>query len=358
MRPALTRGSLLLGVAGLSLGCGAKSGLELAPRDAGVIDGEPPAIDAASGLDATACLTDADCDDGLACSDDRCVRGACAHDYVSDRCNDGVFCDGLERCEPGVGCVSPGRSCDDGLACTVDVCSEAEQRCLATPDDDRCPLSARCDLARGCIPRALVHDERSLYELDLPSGELHDLGRSPIALTDIALAPDGTFYGASSSVAALVRVDARAGRYEPVVHVEGSFNALDVGPDGSLYGASNERVFVFDLARGRALEIARLPSGFESSGDLAFVEGALYLTARVIGPSTVPDVLFEIDLHGGLARSVGAIGYTCVWGLAPLGPRLYGVSCEGVVLEIDVATGAGAAIAPRLPHAFWGAASR
>lgn len=361
-RATLTLASLLALAPSVSLvGCGAKSGLEVPPPGASARDASI-ALDASTpgdgSIDASACRLDADCDDGLACSDDRCIDGACQHTYLSDRCDDRFFCNGLERCEPGVGCVSPGRACDDGVACTVDECSESLRRCVSRPEDFFCPLSFRCDAERGCTARALVHDERSLYELDLPGGELHDLGRFPVNLTDVALAPDGTLYGASSEIGALVRVDYHAVTYERVMRVGGAFNALDVAPDGRLFGAADDHVYLFDLARGEALEIATLPSGYISSGDIAFVDGELYVagTERTLsGPS---DVLFHVDIHGGVGEAVGTIGYPCVWGLAPFGARLYGVTCEGLLLELDLSTGAATFLASNPGHRFWGAASR
>jgi hypothetical protein len=337
--------------------CGAKTGLDRPEFDAGRPDAFA-ARDAFVPPDAPPeCRTDATCDDGLACSDDRCVGGSCQHTYLGDRCNDSIFCNGLEQCVPGVGCVSPGRTCDDGVACTEDFCAPDSDRCSAIPDDAACPLSFRCDLARGCLARALVHDSTTLFEIDLPSGELARLGAFPISLNDIALAPDGTFYGASTDVSALVRVDYRTVSYEIVAPVFGSFNALDVAPDGTLYGAADDIVYAFDVAAGSAREVARFPAGWLSSGDLAFVEGRLYATAyRML--SDLTDQLVQIDLATGRSALIGAIGFDCMWALAPLGTSLYGLTCNGELTQLDLSTGAGTLLASRPGQAYWGAASR
>jgi predicted small lipoprotein YifL len=87
--------SITLGLAALlSLaGCGART--ELRVPDAGS-DGS---LDAAAPKGVSA----RDCDDGLACTDDRCVAGRCARATVDARCNDNVYCNGVERCVAGVG---------------------------------------------------------------------------------------------------------------------------------------------------------------------------------------------------------------------------------------------------------------
>lgn len=339
--------------------CGARTGVH--PLDASTDAPPPPDANVDASTDAYApdaapdCRADADCDDGLACTDDRCVDGVCAHEGVDTRCEDGLFCNGHERCDVGVGCVSPGRLCDDTIPCTVDACDEARDRCVATPDDSRCPLSYRCDGTLDCVARALVHDATNLYEVDLPGGELNPIGRFPIELTDIALAPDGTFYGAAPG--ALVRVDYVSVTYEVVASITGSFNSLDISPDGTIYGASSDAIVRFDLAGGFAVDVARLAGRATASGDIAFLEGVLYET---VSPSTMStnDDLYVVDVDAGTATRIGPIGFDCVWGLAPLGATLYGLTCEGRLLQIDVTTGAGTELSRRTGQEFWGAASR
>ncbi|MDQ3031453.1 MAG: hypothetical protein M3Y87_03480 [Myxococcota bacterium] len=105
-----------------------------------------------------------DCDDGLACTEDFCTtEGTCEHtrdDTVcddsnpctddacggtvvdamgcarvpnADDCDDGSFCNGLDRCEGG-SCVPAGDPC---VAPTV--CDEASDRCLGCTSDAMCP---------------------------------------------------------------------------------------------------------------------------------------------------------------------------------------------------------------------------
>lgn len=75
------------------------------------------------------------CDDGVACTVDECseVLGACAATPSDAACDDGAFCNGQEVCDPTLDC-QPGTpvGCDDGIACTLDRCDEASRGCVST----------------------------------------------------------------------------------------------------------------------------------------------------------------------------------------------------------------------------------
>jgi len=121
----------------------------------GAVDIGPAGFDEAAGagrLDALAaaalvCTTDAQCDDGDACTEDACDRGACTHSPVvcddgdactEDACDRGVcthspvvcdndnVCEGAESCDPSAGCrAGTPLVCDDSDPCTVDTCDPA-----------------------------------------------------------------------------------------------------------------------------------------------------------------------------------------------------------------------------------------
>ena len=101
-----------------------------------VAPADVPSLDA---LDATTtgCARDNDCDDGVTCTVDTCADGVCAHRPENNRCDDGRFCNGPERCAPEArGCV-PGEAprCDDGDACTEDRCDDGDNACRSTTRD-------------------------------------------------------------------------------------------------------------------------------------------------------------------------------------------------------------------------------
>jgi hypothetical protein len=69
-------------------------------------------------------------------------------------CDDGVACNGVERCELGACVAGAPAVCDDAIACTVDRCLEptsgAVPSCNYTPDDARCATGQICG-SGGCI---------------------------------------------------------------------------------------------------------------------------------------------------------------------------------------------------------------
>jgi len=139
---------------------------------------DPATGDATTGCTAaTGCASDADCDDGFACTLDACgVDATCGHTPVDARCapgerctttsgcfasmdcstdadcDDGDFCNGIETCSPEFGCQPPAapRMCDDSDACTVDSCDATAGMCVFACDSSRaecgCPAPAPpCD---------------------------------------------------------------------------------------------------------------------------------------------------------------------------------------------------------------------
>lgn len=96
---------------------------------------------------------------------DATLGAACA---AHAACDDGCFCNGLERCEDGT-CIAGGEACPDAIDCTADRCLEETDRCFHDPqpemcsDGDACNGSELCDLAAGCIAAAPLYcnDESS-----------------------------------------------------------------------------------------------------------------------------------------------------------------------------------------------------
>jgi hypothetical protein len=350
------------------LGCGARTALGVddafAESDGGPIDSAVPSDTSIDTfvtdtflpdvpVNDTACNNDLDCEDFIDCTVDSCdvTLGRCRNIPVDARCDDGVFCNGDERCEPSRGCFTVPRSCDDPIGCTVDRCVESERACRHEPDDALCPISHGCDAVLGCQARAIAHTRSSLYEVRLPSGIVHEIGPTTGTLTDVALHPDGTLYGVRFD--GLCIVDLTTGGCGSVTRLAGEPVGLDAAPDGRLYGAAGPNVYLIDRVTGATTNVARFPGTTQASGDLAFLEGRLLGTAT----GTPDDVLVEFNLATATGRVLGRTGFRCIWGLAAYASRLYGLTCEGRVLLIDSTTGRGTELS-RVAAEFWGATAR
>ncbi|AKF04948.1 hypothetical protein DB32_002097 [Sandaracinus amylolyticus] len=92
-------------------------------------------------------------------------------------CDDGCFCNGVERCVEGVCSAGERAACDDGVACTLDACDPATDACAATAadiecdDGDPCNGIEICELTRGCVPGPDPCDDGDDCTVDSCTGE-------------------------------------------------------------------------------------------------------------------------------------------------------------------------------------------
>jgi len=94
-----------------------------------------------------------DCADGVGCTADTCneATDSCNHAPMDVVCDDGVFCNGVETCDPTLGCqAGPAVPCDDGVSCTSDSCSNVTHMCTHTPVHAVCNNGLFCDGAETC----------------------------------------------------------------------------------------------------------------------------------------------------------------------------------------------------------------
>jgi hypothetical protein len=97
------------------------------------------------------------------CAEGACDgQGACRMTLKDNACNDGSFCNGAERCDPGA-LGADGRGCtpgdlptlDDGIACTVDTCDEGLGEVVHDNAGCACAGDEDC-LGTACQPGACV----------------------------------------------------------------------------------------------------------------------------------------------------------------------------------------------------------
>ena len=99
-----------------------------------------------------ACGDDNECTVGDACAKGECMPGPPA------QCDDQLFCNGQETCDPAEGCMDGTPPVlDDDIECTVDLCDEESDKVFHAPnhedcaDDEYCNGEEICDLVQGCI---------------------------------------------------------------------------------------------------------------------------------------------------------------------------------------------------------------
>jgi len=142
---------------------GSDSGDIDAGEDAGVDAGPEPecsgGCDDGVGCTVDECVADDTCEstpDDSACGEDEmcnpasgCVPIVCEED--SD-CDDGMFCNGEETCDPSSGDADPVTGCvggevvdcGDGYGCTADTCDEDSDECVNAADDGMCDDGVDC----------------------------------------------------------------------------------------------------------------------------------------------------------------------------------------------------------------------
>ena len=98
--------------------------------------------------------------DGVGCTIDTCseVMDTVLHVADDALCDDGLFCNGIETCDPVDDCLtSDVPVIDDGVPCTDDSCDETNDVVVNLPNDglclagDMCTASQTCDVVAGCV---------------------------------------------------------------------------------------------------------------------------------------------------------------------------------------------------------------
>ncbi len=96
------------------------------------------------------------CDDGVACTADRCdeTAGGCVHEPRNGACDDGLYCNGAETCSASGCAAGTAPACDDANACTTDACDETVLTCTHAGRD----ADGDGHFDRACAPLAGADD--------------------------------------------------------------------------------------------------------------------------------------------------------------------------------------------------------
>ncbi len=115
-----------------------------------------------------------DCNDGIDCTIDSCNEDTdkCEHSADDSKCDDKLWCNGAETCDPAKGCM-PGTppDCSDGIDCTIDSCNEDTDECEHSADDSKCDdddacTIDSCDPLTGCAYEDVDCDDDDACTID------------------------------------------------------------------------------------------------------------------------------------------------------------------------------------------------
>ncbi len=302
---------------------GSPSGCVFTPNDALCDDGLFCTVDTCVvGAGCQNVHSDAVCDDGIACTTDTCDIGtdACRHVPCDSMCPQTSFCAGIARCDTALGCTVSQPSCDLGLGCSIDSCDETNDACSHT-------------MPVGCAPdvHLLVDDQGgALYSLQPYTGQKQLIApANGHFYLDVAIL-NGRWFAIGGGLFELVPGTNQIKNMLPGPSV----NSLGAGPDGFLYGASTQ-IYRIDPDTGASSVIAGLALGQSSSGDIAFLNGKMYISTD--GPCG--GALVGYDPMTNVATVLGGDGLGCVYGLGSAGGVLYIVSCNGTAGTFDPVLG-------------------
>lgn len=123
-------------------------------------------------------------DDGFDCTADSCDEAGDVVRHIPNdaACDDGMFCTGVETCDLAVGCTSTPPDLDDGVDCTMDMCDETNDTPVHVADDSfcddglTCTGTESCDLALGCRSSGSMVDDGidcTIDSCDEQNGAMH-----------------------------------------------------------------------------------------------------------------------------------------------------------------------------------------
>jgi Domain of unknown function (DUF4114) len=180
-------------------------------------------------------------------------------------------------------------------------------------------------------------------------------------LSDLALAPNGKFYGVSRALndpgSQLNVIDPSLDRNDQIFlpsansikdasgnAVAGTIESLEFTPDRKLYAISGDetgdKLYSIDPTTAVATLIGSLPTGFQSSSDLVYdaANSQFFATSRSTDPNS--DALWSIPIADPTkAKNIGQLGLFAVGGLSFEGGQLTGYTPNRQV-SIDPTTGA------------------
>lgn len=185
-------------------------------------------------------------------------------------------------------------------------------------------------------PMIWVSDAQGdLGTVDVVTGSVVNIGNMGRTMYDLAFDGSGNLWGVNNLGLYTVNKTTAASTFVGGLGIGSAFvNSLVFDASGTLFGA-NTSLYAISTSTGLGTLVGGNQT-YDSSGDLAFIGGSLYLSSK-----GTQDKLFLVDTTTGGGTLVGNIGFQNVFGLASDNHLdLYGVAGNNV-LTINSLTGAG-----------------
>ena len=316
------------------------------------------------------------CNDLNLCTVDQCYppTGQCL--FMPVNCSNGLFCDGMETCNPANGACQPALppDCSDQDACTLDACDESIDACthvrtktLLGTDGSGANLyrinpatgaaspigsmgfpapSIAADPATGVLYAGQGAGDPNLYTVDIDTGATTLVGNAGFP---------------GSSLAGLA--------FDSAGHLYAAVNVIDDGGTGA------DTLAILDKTTGLGVAIGPFGAGIGGNGGPGGIEGIAFngsgqlygTSARQANsnPASVP-TLYTIDVTTGAATAVGplvnASGQPPAGGVVGLDfdsdGTLYGGTGQGTgyLVRINPATGLFTLVGPSVSRSLAGLA--
>ena len=178
------------------------------------------------------------------------------------------------------------------------------------------------------------------------------------SLLDIDTSPDGGLYGISSQT--LYSYNRALNRWVAVGSLQTSLqgaNGLAIDRSGEAFATARDELYSVDLASGRAMKLGNLTGNVESSGDCVVNKGdTLFMTSKKEDPNQ-PDDLIKINRTNNTTERIGTTSHARIFGLTAAWGKLFGLTANGELIEIDQGTGESRLIERFDGRVFYGAAS-
>jgi hypothetical protein len=213
-----------------------------------------------------------------------------------------------------------------------------------------------CDgqINQGIQCKFYAHSYTDMYLVD-PFAKTATQVTTVPSLYDMDTHSDGTLYGITSS--SLYKYDQGLDQWDLIgaLSVSGTPNGLAIDSQGTAFVTAGNTVYTVDLQTGVTTTVGSMGGSYNSSGDCVVnKDDSLYMSSN---HGFSGDSLVFIDGTTAQANEVGAIGESSVYGLTAAWGRMFGLTGDGKLIEINSGTGQSTVLHTFPSISWYGAAS-